>query len=146
MVNNNMLCEDIVQNVFLKFYENISSIRNKDSIQFWLFRTARNEVYTYYRGKKTKVDQFNVVDSNELDLSSNQDMLETLELKDVKEHVMKQLAEMSYDQREVFVLKEYGGLSYKEIAALMEIDENLVKSRLFKTRKKIINELSKIVT
>lgn len=145
MVNDRMLCEDIVQNVFLKLYENIMVIRNKDSVQFWLFRTARNDVYSYYRGKKSKVDQFNVADSHQLDISSNLDIQESLELKDVKEHVMNHLSEMSFDQREVFILKEYGGFTYKEIASLMEIDENLVKSRLFKTRKKLINELEKII-
>lgn len=145
MVNDRMLCEDIVQNVFLKLYENIMVIRNKDSVQFWLFRTARNDVYAFYRGKKTKVDQFYVSDSNEVEISSNLDLQESLELKDVKEHVMNHLSEMSFDQREVFILKEYGGFTYKEIASLMDIDENLVKSRLFKTRKKLINELEKIV-
>jgi DNA-directed RNA polymerase specialized sigma24 family protein len=42
-------------------------------------------------------------------------------------------------------LKEYSGLSYKEIATLMTIDEELVKSRLYKARQKLINRISKLV-
>jgi DNA-directed RNA polymerase specialized sigma24 family protein len=42
-------------------------------------------------------------------------------------------------------LKEYSGLSYKEIATLMEIDKELVKSRLYKVRQKLINRISKLV-
>lgn len=145
MVNNRMLTEDIVQTVFMRLYENLDFIRNKESVQFWLFRTARNEVYTYYRGKKSKVDQFKVLDSNELELVSENSLINDIELKDVKKHVMKKLDQMSFDQREVYILKEYGELSYKEIASVMNISEDLVKSRLFKIRRKLIESLSKVV-
>ena len=52
---------------------------------------------------------------------------------------------MNEDFSEVFMLKEYSGLSYKEIASLLEIDEDLVKSRLYKARQKLINKISKLV-
>jgi RNA polymerase sigma factor (sigma-70 family) len=52
---------------------------------------------------------------------------------------------MNEDFSEVFILKEYSGLSYKEIASLLEIDEDLVKSRLYKARQKLINKISKIL-
>ncbi|MCK7525290.1 MAG: hypothetical protein MZV64_50615 [Ignavibacteriales bacterium] len=57
---------------------------------------------------------------------------------------MNELEVMNEDFSEVFVLKEYSGLSYKEIASLLEIDEDLVKSRLYKARQKLINKISKI--
>ena len=69
MINDKMMCEDIVQNVFLKFFENLNVIRNKSSINFWLFKTARNEIYTYFRRKKIRVDQFGVLDSDEIELT-----------------------------------------------------------------------------
>jgi RNA polymerase sigma-70 factor (ECF subfamily) len=52
---------------------------------------------------------------------------------------------MEVDQKEVYYLKEYGGFSYKEIAQMMEIDENLVKSRLYKVRQKLIKHISKMI-
>ena len=63
----------------------------------------------------------------------------------MNELIMTELDKMTYDQSEVFLLKEYGNLSYKEIAEVMSIDVELVKSRLFKVRQKLINKLSKIV-
>ena len=59
--------------------------------------------------------------------------------------VMKELDKIAIEQRDVFLLKEYSGFSYKEIANMMNIDEELVKSRLYKTRQKLINRLSKVV-
>ncbi len=145
MLRDKMLVEDIVQTVFLKFFENMTRIKNKESIQNWLFTTARNEIYTHFRGKKVKVDQFNVIDSEELELSSNADLTKIYEMKELKELIIKELDKMPQEQSEVYHLKEYGQLSYKEIAKIMNIDENLVKSRLFKVRKKLIKNLSKVV-
>ena len=67
------------------------------------------------------------------------------ELKEMKNLILNELEKMSIEQKEIFLLKEYGGLSYKEISAISNIDENLVKSRLYKTRQKLINRLSKII-
>jgi len=138
-----MSAEDIAQNVFLKLYENLPGIQKKESINYWLFHTAKNEVYTYLRKKKSNVDQFNVDDTDEIEIKSEFDFRILIELKETKEIIMNELNKMPFEQKEVFILKEYGGLSYKEIASVMEIDENLVKSRLFKTRQKLINCLAK---
>lgn len=144
MIRNKMASEDIVQNVFLKFYENMNIIRNKNSINFWIFKTARNEVYAYFRMKKVRGDQFNIEDSDDIEIISDYDINSLIEMNETKEIINKELDSMAPEQREVFILKEYGGLSYIEIASVMGIDENLVKSRLYKTRQKLINALSKI--
>ena len=145
MINDKMMCEDIVQNVFLKFFENLNVIRNKSSINFWLFKTARNEIYTYYRRKKIRIDQFGVADSDEIDISGGSTVDIEYEKKELKELILGELELMAYDQKEVFVLKEYAGLSYKEIASVMGIEENLVKSRLFKTRQKLVKRLGPLI-
>lgn len=44
--------------------------------------------------------------------------------------------------KEVFILKEYALMSYKEIACILGIDEELVKSRLYKARQKLIDKIS----
>ena len=66
-------------------------------------------------------------------------------MKELKDLVIAELNKMDIGQREAYMLKEYGGLSYKEISAVMGIDENLVKSRLYKTRQKLINRFAKIL-
>lgn len=146
MVNDRLTCEDIIQNVFLKLFENLKKIRNSESVQYWLFSTARNEVYSFYRRKKVRLDQFGAEDSDEIEIDSGERLILDFEQYELRELVNKELNKMAIDQREVFILKEYGGLSYKEIADLMKIDIELVKSRLFKTRQKLILRLSKIVT
>jgi RNA polymerase sigma-70 factor (ECF subfamily) len=143
MIGNKMLCDDLVQNIFTKLFENILLIKKKESIKYWIYTTARNEVYSYFR--KNKIDTKNFVneDLSEIEKASDENPVLQFELKEVKKMIFNELENISVEQKEVFLLKEYGGLSYKEIAVISGIDENLVKSRLYKTRQKLISRLSK---
>jgi len=145
MLNDKMLCEDIVQNVFVKFFQNMERIKDSGRFEVWLFTTARNEIYSIYRAKHTHVDQYGVEDSDEIDIDSPTKLEEEFELKEMNELIMKELDKISPEQSEAFILKEYGGLSYKEISDVLKINEELVKSRLFKVRKKLITKLSKVI-
>ena len=72
-------------------------------------------------------------------------LYDEIENKELNKLILTELDLMNEDFKEVFVLKEYSGLSYKEIASLLTIDEELVKSRLYKARQKLINKISKLI-
>lgn len=145
MIYDKMVCDDIIQNVFIKLFENLDRIRNKESIQYWLFTTVRNDIYSYFRSKKVKIDRFIFEDTDDVDVESGDKIDYDFEQREIRELIMNELNKMSIDQRDVFLLKEYGGLSYKEISVMMTIDEELVKSRLYKTRQKLIRKLSPLL-
>ena len=63
----------------------------------------------------------------------------------MKELILQELNLLPVEQKDAYLLKEYGGLTYKEIASILEIKEELVKSRLYKTRQKLIKRISKII-
>lgn len=140
-----MLTEDIVQDIFVKLYQNLDVLRFKTNVSYWLFTTARNEVYAFYRRKRIRTDQFNVESTDDIEVESEENIENEIENNEVKELIQIELNNLPPDQREIFILKEYSGLSYKEIATLMTIDEELVKSRLYKARQKLINRISKLV-
>jgi RNA polymerase sigma-70 factor (ECF subfamily) len=145
MTYDKMMTEDIVQDVFLKFFESINKLNSSSSAEIWLFTTARNEVFQYYRKKKIHTDKFNPEDIDNLKLSSEESLEDQLELRDIRNHLQDELMYISPEQKEVFLLKEFGGLSYKEISEILNIDVELVKSRLHKVRRKIIDRISKII-
>jgi RNA polymerase sigma-70 factor, ECF subfamily len=145
MTEDRMLTEDIVQDIFVKLYQNLDVLRFKTNVNYWLFTTARNEVYAFYRRKKIRTDQFNVESTDDIEVESKESIENEIENNEVKELIQIELNNLPPDQREIFILKEYSGLSYKEIATLMEIDKELVKSRLYKVRQKLINRISKLV-
>ncbi|MDX9924270.1 MAG: RNA polymerase sigma factor [Ignavibacteriaceae bacterium] len=146
MLNNRSISQDIIQNVFLKLFQNMNSINNFDSISYWLFKTTRNEIFSYLRKKKVKNEHLEYYDINENEniASDNTNYYYEYEKQELKNIVLNELKKIPLEQSEPFLLKEYSGLSYKEIASIMEIDEELVKSRLYKTRQKLIKQLENI--
>ncbi len=145
MLWDRMACEDIIQNTFMKLYENLDKIKDSSKIEFWLFTTVRNQIYTLFRNKKIHVDQYAVADADEIDIDSDFKLEEKFDELELKEIVMKELDKLPVEQKEVYLLKEYGGFSYKEIGEMMCIDSDLVKSRLRLTREKLIKKISKMV-
>lgn len=140
-----MRADDIVQDVFIKLFENLDYIQNKQSIQFWLFKTARNQILSFLRSTKTKKLVSDTADIDEVEICSDKLVEDDFENKELNKLILNELENMNEVYKEVFILKEYSGLSYKEIASLLEIDEELVKSRLYKARQKLINKISKLV-
>ncbi|HSL90054.1 MAG TPA: RNA polymerase sigma factor, partial [Ignavibacteriaceae bacterium] len=145
MSADRMLTDDIVQDVFIKLYQNLDSIRNKQSIQFWLFKSARNELYTILRNTKLKKLYSESDNYDQMEVEDTVSLAVEFDFKELNKMVMDELDKINPDQKEIFILKEYSGLSYKEIAVLMDIDEELVKSRLYKVRQKLIKRISKYV-
>lgn len=137
-----MTAEDIVQTVFLKFYENFEKLKKLESVNFWIFKSARNEFYNYYNRNKNKSNlEENLIENHKDDF----ELERFVELREMKKMIFNELDKMEYEQKEVYLLKEYGGLSYKEISETMNIDIDLVKSRLYKVRQKLIGKISKII-
>lgn len=142
MTNDKMASEDILQNVFLKFYENLDRLRDKDKALYWLFTTARNEIFNRYREKNYKAYKYNSMDMDAFEIANDRSPEIIAELNELKEMISAELDKAPNEQREIFILKEYGGLSYKEISSVMGIDEELVKSRLYQMRQKLIKNIS----
>jgi len=99
----------------------------------------------FLRSTKTKKLISETADIDEVEISSDLSLEDEIENKELNKLILNELENMNEDFREVFVLKEYSGLSYKEIASLIDIDEELVKSRLYKARQKLIKKISKLV-
>ncbi len=142
MLNEKFIAEDITHNVFLKFYENIRKIKRNQSIAAWLFVTARNEIYMHLRKKKIKKEDYL---SEEFEISSDENFIKDMEDLELKELLSSELEEMNEELKEVFLLREYSELSYKEISGVLNIEESQVKGRLFRARQKLIDKISKHV-
>lgn len=145
MCMDRMLTDDIMQNVFIKLYQNLGTIKNKQSVPFWLFKTARNEFYSILRSPKLTNLNSEVEGIDELEIENENSLTDDFERKELKEIIMEELDKLNPVSKEIFILREYSGLSYKEIASIMELDIETVKSRLYKLRQKLIRKISKIV-
>ncbi|MDR3625328.1 MAG: sigma-70 family RNA polymerase sigma factor [Ignavibacteriaceae bacterium] len=141
IVKSEMFAEDIVHNVFLKYYNNLGKILNTDRTEIWIFTTARNEIFSHYRKYKNKIEEN--LEKYEDDIHAD-NFLEDYERQELIGLIEDELGKMDISQSEVYYLKEYSDLSYKEIAEIMDITEDLVRSRIYKVRQKLKTLLTKL--
>ncbi len=142
IVKSDMLAEDIAHNVFIKLYSNLYNIREAERIEIWIFTTARNEAYGHFR-KNKNIKEVDILQQEEnISTKCYYEEYEENELIDIIED---ELGKMDQAQSEVYYLKEYSGLSYKEVAIILNITEDLVRSRLFKVRQKLKTAITKLV-
>lgn len=128
--------DDILQEVFYKLAWADAAMMSIEHISGWLYRVVRNGIYDWRRGQKSRRDQF----EHDLENVSLEDIGDILtapgsnpELAYLREQVWYELetalAELPPEQREIFELTEFGGLSYKEIAADQGVAVNTLMSR-----------------
>jgi RNA polymerase sigma-70 factor, ECF subfamily len=142
MLNEKFTAEDITHNVFLKLYENLAKIKKTQSVTAWLYVTARNEVYMHLRKKKIKKE--NYIDEGD-EFKSSENLIKNMEEVELKELLSNEINCLDEELKEVFLLREYSELSYKEIAEVVSIEESQVKGRLFRARQKLIEKIIKII-
>ena len=130
--------EELTQEVYIKAFKKIGSLNNSRHLKEWLFKIAKNTCLDYLRKKRWKrLFRFKF---NEGYMDHNSP--ELLTIKNEQLQILKEaIKSLPQKYREIFVLREYGQLSYKEIAAILGIKEGTVMSRLNRARQAIISNL-----
>ena len=120
--------DDIVQETFIKVFINCTKLKNPTSFKAWLFAICRNSINNYLRDKNNNIEQLALTE----DLPA---IFEELNYEDSYLLVRQAINQMPLQKQSDLNLKYICGFSYKQIAILQGISENLVKSRLFEYRK-----------
>ena len=132
--------DDITQNIFLKIWENRSSMSGVHSFRAYLFKMVRNAVYdTFSRRKPTSGLQ----DSMELgDILRSEDMEGKISAKDLNMLMNMAVENMPEQRRRVFRMSRRDGLSHKEISMQLGISTKTVEYHMAKA----LAELRKIIS
>ena len=117
---------DIVQDVFLKIWENAERLELTSSIQHYLFASVRNGCLNYLKSLQIE-DRNNRKYAEAYIESQNVDMVDDEELLARIRQVLDELPEKC---REVCLLRFVEGCKYAEIAARLDMNENTVKAQL----------------
>lgn len=144
MLRNQEDARDITQDAFVKAYDNLQKFRLESSFYTWIYRIAMNLAIDLLRKRKRRpVTDFDeqIATRDErggIDDVHHQDGPgRTLERKRLYARIMGAMQQLPEDQRQVVLLRELEGLSYKEIAEVMEVPEGTIMSRLYYARKKL---------
>ena len=134
-IKNQQLAEDLFQETFIKVIQSLRSGKYKDNGKFlsWVIRIAHNLVIDHFRKEK----QMNAIsnDDSEVDLFNSKKLsdsnIEELIIDgQIKSEIRNLINELPDDQREVVLLRHYGGLSFKEIADQTDVSINTALGRM----------------
>ena len=151
LTRNRKDAEDLVQEAYLRAYRFFDSYKSGTHIKAWLFRILRNTFINRYRATRARPDEvdFSKVEST-YESVIDQDYVREQQPESPEERVMagvldEQVAEalgaVPEDYRTVVIMALVEGMSYKDIAAALEIPIGTVMSRLHRGRKLLQSEL-----
>ena len=142
---------DVVQEAFIKAYRALPKFRGESQFYTWLYRIAVNTAKNYLvsrsrrpPGSDVDIDDAEYYSGSEYlkDLGTPENQLFRDELESV---IVKSIAELPEDLRTAVTLREYEGLSYEEIAEIMECPVGTVRSRIFRARESIDAVVGKLI-
>jgi len=136
-VNDDEVAQDIFQDVFYELTESFRLAKNIDKASSWIFSVARNKIVDLFRKKKTesldgKLDAED--EDNELsffEIIKDDGILppDFLDNKILMEEITEALGELPAEQKEVFMMTEIKGMSFREISEETKISVNTLLSR-----------------
>jgi RNA polymerase sigma factor (sigma-70 family) len=133
--------EDLVQDAYLRAWKSYDSFAGGDG-RAWLLSIVRNTCYTWLeRNRPRKLDAVfdEEIHSSESDASSP----ETALLQNLDRQSLKQAMEqLPLEFREVLIMREVEGMSYREIANVADVPLGTVMSRLARARKRLQQSLA----
>ena len=131
--NNDSDAQDVVQDAYLRAFKFFSGFRGGNS-RSWLLRIVRNAFYDWL--KKNRGDELGEPFDEEIHDAAAETATPDLALQDKAAHELlyQAIAELPVEFREILVLRELEGFSYKEISDVAEVPLGTVMSRLARAR------------
>ena len=145
-VKDVQIAEDIVQDSFIKAFNALESFREDSSFYTWIYRITVNTSKNFLVSKKRKSELLNSDLSEEasyeiepVETYSPEDLLQATQLQKVITETFDQLGE---DTRTALTLRELDGMSYEQIADVVNCPVGTVRSRIFRGREVIDEAIS----
>lgn len=132
---------DISQEVFIKAYRSLRWFRGDAGFKTWLMRIAANQCKDHLKKRRLKTASLDERIQTEMP-SSIERPDEALEARELGDAIERAVAALPAKHQLAFVLREYEGLSYEEMARVMQCSPGTVMSRLHHARKKLQHALA----
>jgi RNA polymerase sigma-70 factor (ECF subfamily) len=146
-VSDHAECQDIAQDAFIKAFRAINSFRGDSQFYTWLYRIAANTAKNYLasRARKSPGYTVDVEDAEHFEgesgLKENSNPENLLLTDEIERTIFNAIDRLPDDLKSAITLREIDGLSYEEIATVMDCPIGTVRSRIFRARDVIDKEL-----
>ncbi|TFH75148.1 sigma-70 family RNA polymerase sigma factor [Gammaproteobacteria bacterium LSUCC0112] len=130
LTRNPTVAEDLVQETFLRAWRSFDSLQSDDAAKAWLFTILRREnarMYERYRPELVDIDDVSIQEDDRNEPDQRQKLSEL--------HYA--ILQLEKEYRDPLMLQVVGGFSGKEIAEILDLNNNTVMTRLFRARSKL---------
>ncbi|XOV67060.1 MAG: RNA polymerase sigma factor [Fluviicola sp.] len=135
MAKSHELTNDILQDVFVKVYQNLSEFKGDSALYTWMFRIARNETLNFLQKEQRRsgVD----VDEPILEIKAGHAALDQISGDEISQLLQNAIDTLPDKQAAVFQMKYFEDLPYHEISKRLGTSEGALKASFFHAKKKI---------
>lgn len=134
--------EDVGQDVFIRLHQSLGQLRTVEVFETWLYRLTMNTVYDHLRKKRRRCDvrladlsdeQIRLADA----AAGGKDMATSRRQTEARDLLRSLFVNVSEEDKKLLTLKEVQGLTLKEMTGIYNSNENALKVRLFRARKRV---------
>lgn len=129
------LAEEVTQETFVKALRKIEGFRGDCEMRVWLCQIAKNEYFQHLKKKKRR--EVTMIEMTMQEEGPEKKLLS----KELSFRIQKILHDMEDSYKEVFYMRTYGEMSFKEIALLFDRQETWARVTYYRARKKIMEVL-----
>ena len=135
--------QDVAQEAFVRAFRALPRFRGESAFYTWLYRIALNTTRNYVatRSRRPPLTDIDVADAQFMDgvdsLRDEEDPLSKLSRDELSSEIGRAIEALPEDLRSAVTLRELDGLSYDQIAAVMQCPVGTVRSRIFRAREAI---------
>ncbi|USE39060.1 RNA polymerase sigma factor RpoE [Endozoicomonas sp. SCSIO W0465] len=139
--------QDVTQEAFIKAYRALEKFRGDSSFYTWLYRIAVNTAKNHLvsKGRRLPESDIDVHDADFLETATTLRVVDTPErnlyCNEIEQVIHDVIQRLPDELRTAVMLREFDGLSYEEIADVMDCPVGTVRSRIFRAREAIDREI-----
>ncbi|SDG05444.1 RNA polymerase, sigma-24 subunit, RpoE [Onishia taeanensis] len=150
-VHDHAEVQDVAQEAFIKAYRALGKFRADSAFYTWLYRIAINTAKNHLvsRGRRPPGSDMDIVDAEVIDQSGRLSDVESPEAAIARDQletaVFEAIEALPEDLRTAITLREFDGLSYEDIAQIMDCPVGTVRSRIFRAREAVDRHIQPLV-
>jgi RNA polymerase sigma-70 factor (ECF subfamily) len=133
------IADDILQDIFIKFWDNYDGIKDKNKVYLWLLSVARFTVADYYREKQNKSIKLDSIILNSCPCDNNESIDESHKL-------LPLIYSLPLKYKNILILSDIYGIPHKIISEQFNLTVSCVKTRVIRGRKLLSNKMHECCT
>lgn len=125
-LGNSTDAKDVLQQTFLKFWENRAKIKTDENYTAYIFTIARNLIYDELRGRVISYS----FQTDKIDIAGTSAPDNEVYFKLQQQRVLKIIEQLPPERRKIFIMRKMDNMSYREISVKLGISENTIDTQL----------------